>query len=286
MSKIKRRLFRSYIVVTLSITLVLFLVGLISVLLLNTGTMVNYVRENIGFTLALQDDISEVDILQLQKTLDASPYVKSSVYIDKEQAAVKLAKELGEDFSGFLGENPLDATIDVKINAAWMHPDSLARLEAWFKQQPQVKSLDYHRNLVHLIHRNVQKISLFLLFFTVLLGIIFVALISSTIKLSIYSQRFDIHTMRLVGGTHAFIRRPLVWRIVECGIMASLIADIAVFFVVFSLRGYYRELTSLFRIGTMAATFIIVLLFGVLISYLSGIRAVNKYLKLDYNDLF
>lgn len=272
--------------VTLSITLVLFLVGLISVLLLNTGTMVNYVRENIGFTLALQDDISEVDILQLQKTLDASPYVKSSVYIDKEQAAVKLAKELGEDFSGFLGENPLDATIDVKINAAWMHPDSLARLEAWFKQQPQVKSLDYHRNLVHLIHRNVQKISLFLLFFTVLLGIIFVALISSTIKLSIYSQRFDIHTMRLVGGTHAFIRRPLVWRIVECGIMASLIADIAVFFVVFSLRGYYRELTSLFRIGTMAATFIIVLLFGVLISYLSGIRAVNKYLKLDYNDLF
>ena len=194
--KLKRRLFRSYLTTTISITLVLFLVGLMSLLLLNAERLSEYVREHVGFTLMLEDNARDVEILRLQKTLNASRYVKSTEYIGKDDAAVQLTSDLGEDFVGFLGFNPLLSSVEVKLHAAYMHPDSIAFLERDFLAFPEVKEVYYQRDLVQTIDENVKKISLLLLVFSVLLLFIFSSLINNTIRISIYSQRFVINTMK------------------------------------------------------------------------------------------
>lgn len=285
-ARIKRRLFRSYLVATVSITLVLFLLGMMTLLVLNARRLADYVRENVGFTLILNENVREVEILRLQKTLSATGFVKSTRYVDKEQAAEELAKDLGEDFTGFLGFNPLFSSVDVKLHAAWMQPDSLAKLENKFLEYPQVKEVYYQRDLVKVINDNVQQISILLLVFSGLLLFIFITLINNTIRISIYSQRFIINTMKLVGATRPFIRRPFVMKIVGCGLIAGFIANVVIFFLIWSYRNNIQGLIDQEQIDTIGITFIVVLLSGALISYFSGIFAVNKFLNLSYDELF
>ena len=166
--KLKERIFTSYLTSTVSITLVLFLIGLLSLILLNANRLTDYVREKIGFTLILHDDLKETDIAKLQKTLSTEPYVKSIRFVDKETAARELTKELGEDFSGFLRFNPLFSSLEVKLYAPYTHSDSLAVLEKDLVQYPQVKDVFYQRSLVSVINDNVRKISLFLIPFIAL----------------------------------------------------------------------------------------------------------------------
>ena len=284
--KIKRRLIRSYLIVTISIAQILFMVGLISILLLNTDKLTDYVRENVGFTLVLDEGIKEVEIIQLQKTLSSLDFVKSATYIDKESASEELAKNLGEDFVEFLGYNPLFALIDVKLLADWLNPSSLPEIERRFLEFPEVNEVFYQRDIVQLIHKNVRVISMVMLFISGLFLFIFIALISNTIRLSIYSRRFDINTMKLVGATYSFIRRPFVMRIVTCGLIAVLAANACIFLIVFWIREYAREFIDLLRFESIGFTFIIVFVFGIAISYFAAKRAVNKYLNLNYDDLF
>jgi len=285
-ARIKRRLTRSYLVSTVSITLVLFLVGMMSLLILNARRLSDYVRENVGFTLILNDNLREVEILRLQKDLSASGYVKATRYVDKEEAAKELTAELGEDFTGFLGFNPLFSSVDVKLHAAWMQTDSLAMLEQRFLRYPQVKEVYYQRDLVKVINENVQRLSILLLVFSGLLLFIFITLINNTIRISIYSQRFIINTMKLVGATRSFIRRPFVIKSVTFGLIAGLIANAGIFMLIYTYRNEFVGLISWEQSGSVGITFFVVLLFGVVISWLSTYFAVNKFLRLRFEDLF
>ncbi|MDX9881430.1 MAG: permease-like cell division protein FtsX [Prolixibacteraceae bacterium] len=284
--KFKRRVFRSYLSATVSISLVLFLFGLFALLVLNADKLSDYVRENIGFTLILHEDVKEVDVARLQKILDASDPVKSTRYIDKETAAKQLQEDLGEDFQGFLGFNPLLSSIDVKLYAEYTHPDSVAILEKEFLQHPQIKEIHYQRDLVRLINENVRKVGLFLALFSVLLLFIFTSLIHNTIRISVYSQRFIINTMQLVGATRGFIRKPFIIRSVTYGIVGALVSNtlLAVLFI-----SYKNDFAGIFKISgyeTLGIVFLFVLAMGILISWLSTWVAVNKFLRLRFDELF
>ena len=218
----KRRLRSSYITSIISISLVLFLLGLIGILLINAKRLSDHVKENIGFTIILNENVKEVDILRLQKSLDAQEYVKSTEYISKEEAASELTEELGEDFIEFLGYNPLGATIDVRFYAGYANPDSISFIEGQINSFEEVKEVFYQKSLLHLVNENIRKISFIILLFSALLFLIAVALINNTIRLSVYSRRFLINTMKLVGATRTFIRRPFLYRSAGHGILAAL----------------------------------------------------------------
>ena len=284
--KLKRRLFKSYLTTTISITLVLFLVGLMSILLLNAERLSEYVREHVGFTLMLEDNARDVDVLRLQKTLNASVYVKSTDYVSKDEAAAQLTKELGEDFVGFLGFNPLLSSVEVKLHAAYMHPDSISILENDFLAFPEVREVSYQRDLVQIIDENVKKISLLLLVFSALLLFIFSSLINNTIRISIYSQRFVINTMKLVGASRSFIRRPFVARSTILGLMGALIANLTLLTLVVSYQNEFQGVLDLRQLETIGLTFAVVILFGISITWLSTLISVNKFIRLRFDELF
>ncbi|WP_163716149.1 cell division protein FtsX [Mangrovibacterium lignilyticum] len=285
-TKLRRRLLRSYLTATISITLILFLVGLMSLLVQNAGRLSDYVREHVGFTLVLQDNVKDVEVLRLQKMLSATPYVKSTEYINKEDAAVSLANDLGEDFVDFLGFNPLFSSLDVKLYASYMEQDSLLVLEKNFLEYPQVQEVYYQRDLVRVINNNVRKITIFLMVFAFLLLFIFTALINNTIRISIYSQRFVLNTMKLVGATRPFIRRPFVLKSITYGLIGGLIANLTILLLIYSYQKDFQGILDIRQLDTVGLTFLVVLGFGVLISGLSTYFAVNKFLKLKFEELY
>ena len=284
--KLKKRIFKSYLTSTISISMVLFLIGMLGIVLLNAERLGKYVKENIGFTLVLNDDVQEKDIADLLSSLKASAFVKAVEYVDKETAAERLKKDLGEDFTGFLGYNPLLASIDVKLLAEYTTPEKLVLLEKKFLEYSQVKEVSYQHDIVSIINENVQKIGFILIFFSALLLLIFFALINNTIRISIYSQRFIINTMLLVGATDRFIRAPFVKRSVWYGIIGALVANILLFVLMLS---YAQELTGIINIDDLkifGLVFISVLFIGVLISWGSTYLAVNKFIRLKFDELF
>ena len=283
---LKGRLLNAYFVSTLSITLVLFLTGLLTMIVFNVRYLNDYIRENIGLTLVLNDDVREVDLLQLQKMLTSQPEVKSAVYVNSETAEKTMKEELGEDFVSFLGYNPLNATIDVNLYAPYTVNDSLAVIENKFLEFPNVKEVYYQRNLVTLINENSQKIGLVIIALTLAMLFIFIALINNTIRLSIYSKRFIINTMQLVGATRGFIRRPFVSRSVLYGLIGAVLANGILVFLIFS---YYRQFSEVINYNPNDLIMIvcaIVLLTGIIISWISTTFSVNKFLKMRYDELF
>lgn len=284
--KLNKRILKSYLTSTISISMILFLIGLLGVVLLNAERLAKYVRENIGVTLVLKDDVQEKDVIDLEKALNISGFVKSVEYIDKETAAERLKKDLGEDFTGFLGYNPLLASMDVKLNAAYTNPESLKLLEAKFLEFPQIKEISFQRDLVSTINENVKKIGLILIFFSGLLLFIFSALINNTIRISIYSQRFIINTMLLVGATDRFIRAPFIRRSIWYGIIGALAANVLLFVLMLS---YSSELTGIINMDDFkifGVVFLADLVLGVLISWGSTYLAVNKFIRLKFDELF
>ncbi|MBL7970719.1 MAG: cell division protein FtsX [Prolixibacteraceae bacterium] len=284
--KLKKRIFKSYVTSTISISMVLFLIGMLGVVLLNAERLAKYVRENIGFTLVLNENIQEQEITDLMKSLEATDFVKSVEYIDKETAAERLTKELGEDFSGFLGYNPLLSSVDVKLLADYATPDKLVILEKKFMEYPQVKEVSYQRDMVNIINENVKKIGFVLVFFSVLLLFIFFALINNTIRISIYSQRFIINTMLLVGATDSFIRAPFVKRSISYGVVGALIANLLVFVLMLSYAGELTGIINTEDYKIFGLVFMVVLILGVLISWSSTYMAVNKFIRMKFDELF
>lgn len=284
--KVKKRIFRSYLTSTISISMILFLLGVLGIVLLNAGRLARYVRENIGFTLVLNEEMQEAEINELQQTLKATEFVKSVEYIDKETAAAKLKEELGEDFTGFLGYNPLLSSIEVKLMADYATPEKLTVLEKKFMEYPQVKEVLFQRDMVNIINENVKKIGFVLVFFALLLLFIFSALINNTIRISIYSQRFIINTMLLVGATDRFIRAPFVRRSLVYGILGALAANVLLFILLFTYSQELKGMIDLEDIKIYGMVFIVVMLLGMLISWASTYLAVNKFLRLKFDELF
>ncbi len=284
--KLKERIFTSYLTSMVSITLVLFLLGLLVLILLNAERLSDYVREKIGFTLVLHEDLQEDEITRLEKTLAAEPFVKSLLFVDKETAAKDLRSELGEDFTGFLGFNPLFNSIEVKLFAPYTHSDSLALIEKDLIQLPQVKEVFYQRSLVSVINENVRKISIFLLIFSGLMLFVFSVLINNTIRISIYSQRFIINNMLLVGATRKFVRRPFVRKSILYGIYGAVLSWILLAALMFT---YKKELSGVIDTNDfviLGIVFLIVLILGILLSWLSTFVAVNRFLKMKFDEMF
>ena len=284
--KLKRRIFKSYLTSTISISMVLFLIGLLGVVLLNAERLATYVRENIGVTLVLKDEVKEAEIADLQKLLMATGFVKSVEYVDKETAAQRLTKELGEDFTGFLGYNPLLSSLDVKLNAEFTNPEKISLLEKKFMEFPQVKEVTFQRDMVNIINENVQKIGLILIFFSALLLSIFFALINNTIRISIYSQRFIINTMLLVGATDRFIRAPFLKRSITFGVIGALAANVLLFILMLSYASELKGIIDMADFQIFGFVFVSVLLLGILISWVSTYLSVNKFIRLKFDELF
>jgi cell division transport system permease protein len=281
-----RRLRTSYFTTVISISLVLFMLGLLGMIILNANKLSDHVKENISIAVILKDNAKEVEIIQLRKMLDASKFVKSTEYITKEEAAISLQKELGEDFVSFLGFNPLLSSLDVHLQASYANNDSISWIEKDLLANPRVKEVFYQKSLVDLVNENLKKISLVIVCFSSLLLIIAVALINNTIRLSIYSKRFIIKTMQLVGATRGFIRRPFVLAGILQGIYGALISIALLSGVIYVAQKEVPELIELQDVQLFASIFGIVLLIGILISWICTSFAVTKFLKLKTGDLY
>jgi len=282
----QRRIATSQFTTIISITLVLFLLGLLGMIILHANKLSDYVKENIGFSIIMREGVRESGILELKKSLDRAPYVKSAEYIPPDRAAEKLQDELGEDFVGFLGYNPLLPSIDLRIKAAYTVNDSLTRIERQLLQRPEVKEVFYQKSLVDAINRNLEKISLILLGFSAILLFIAIVLINNTIRLSVYSKRFLIRSMQLVGATEGFIRKPFLSRSILHGTVSALVALGMLMVMVYFALDQIPELLELQDPVMLIGWVVFIVLLGVFISWSSTYFAVRKYLRIRTDLLY
>ena len=282
----KRRLITSYFSGIVSITLVLFLMGFFSFLVLSANKLANYFKEQVTVTVLIKDDAKNADIEQLQKTLSVASFVKSVRFVSKEVAAEKFSKDIGEDFVTFIGTNPLQNTIDLSLKAEYAEPDKMREIKRELEQNSFVTEVVYDQSLVALIHENVNRIGIVTLIFSALFTFVSILLINASIRLSIYSKRFIIKTMQLVGATRSFIRRPFLWTNVRLGILSALIAIVLFYLSLLAIVKSYPEFNILMDTGTLSIVFISIITIGILISCLSTYFATQRFLNLNTNDLY
>ena len=282
----RRRLNSSRITTIVSISLVLFAIGLVGLLVLHTQKLSDYVKENIGFTVYMNKNVKEADIVQLQKELDAMEYVRSTAYISEEKAAENYQKELGVDFVQFIGYNPLHTSIEVHLKAEYALPVFFEQIDQQLKKNPLVEEVKYQKSLVKDVNDNINKISAILLGFSLLLLIIAISLINNTIRLAVYSKRFLIKTMQLVGATEGFIRRPFVTISLIHGLISSIIAIIMLIGVISISRKEIPEIINLQSLDLFLMLFAFVIALGFVISLISTFFAVRKYLKIKVDYLY
>ena len=228
----------------------------------------------------------EADIIMLQKDLAAKHYVKNTEYISKEQAAENLKEDLGEDFLSFMGYNPLLPSIDIFLFAEYTHPDSVLNIEKYILEYTLVEEVYFQESFLHLLNENVRKISFFLLIFSGLLLFISLTIINNTIRLSVYSRRFLINTMQLVGATRSFIRKPFLARSILHGILAALIAVLLILGVLYLAQQELVELWKIQDLRVLGALFLSVILLGILFNLVSTFFSVNKYLSISEDKLY
>lgn len=282
----KQQIWRSNITAMVSISLVLFMLGLLGLILLYANALSGYVKENIGFTIYMKDEAKEVDILQFQKFLDASDFVRSTKYVSKEEAAEYLEQTLGEDFVGFMGYNPLKRSIDVKIKSDFATEDGIANIQSDLLKNEMIHEIDYPVDLIRVINKNVRKAGIVILVFCALLSVIAISLINNNIRLSVYSKRFLINSMKLVGATQGFIRKPFVIEGVVRGVIGAVIANVLLAGVIYLANQNIPELFGLHDLQIVATLFGSVLALGLIISFLSTTFAVRKYLRLNADELY
>ncbi|MFA6950629.1 MAG: permease-like cell division protein FtsX [Lentimicrobiaceae bacterium] len=276
----RKKLQASTVTTIISISLVLFTLGLLGLIILHANKLSNYVKENIGFSVIIKESVKEPDILEFQKKLDTESFVKSTEYITRERAAEDLTKDLGEDFVDFLGYNPLLASIDIRLKADYANNDSLKVLEKRLLKNDLVKEVFYQKSLVDMVNGNIRKIGLVILSFSAILLIISIALINNTIRLSVYSKRFIIKTMQLVGATRGFISKPFIFRSLIHGLVSSFLAIILLGVVLWFSQQALPELVDLQDIDLFMTLFGIVTILGLTITGLSTILAVSRYLHI------
>jgi cell division transport system permease protein len=280
------KIINSYVTTTISITLLLFLLGLISLMYLTSDKISNYVKENISFTVFIKDDAKEADILKLQKLIDAKPYVKSTLYITKDMAADQLKKDLGESFLELLTENPLPPSIEVKYKAEYAVPDSIDKIAKDISKYPIVDEMYYQKDLIYLVHKNLNTIGFFIMILSLFLLIIAIALINNTIRLLVYSKRFLIKSMQLIGATNGFIKVPFIIKAVYQGFISSILAILLLSTLIFYLQNNLSDIINFYEPKILGITFGFILISGLLITFLSSFFAVNKYLRLKISDLY
>jgi cell division transport system permease protein len=282
----KRRLITSYFSVVISIALVLFLVGLLALLVLNTKKVADHFKEQIALSIYLKDTAKEVEIDQLQKSLALSDYTKNTEFISKEQAAKAYSEEIGENFMEFLGYNPLQNSIDVYFNADYVSETKIAEISRDLGEKEFVDEIIYDKPLIALLNDNIKRLSFWILVVSGLLTFIAVLLINSSIRLSVYAKRFTIKTMQMVGATKRFIRRPFILKSIKLGIIGSTISLAGMGVVLYYLNKSFPELNLISDEILLASIFAGVLVLGILISWLSTFFATQRFLNLKTDELY
>jgi cell division transport system permease protein len=282
----KRRLRSSYVSVVISISLVLFLLGILGLLVLNTKKVSDYFKEKAAITLFLKNEVKKKNILNLQASIDKEPFTKSTKFISKEEAAKIYNKENGEDFMQFLGYNPLQNAIDIYVIADYVTPDKMTEIENKYKENLFVSEISYDKPLIELLTKNVKKISLFILIFSGLATLVVGVLINSSIRLSVYSKRFTIKTMQMVGATKRFIQLPFIWRSVRLGVIGAIVALIELAIVIYYLNQKFPEFNIIDSRVELAGLFGAIFLIGVLLTWFSTFFATQRFLNLRTDELY
>lgn len=278
--------FNSRLTSVISIALVLFLLGLIFLMGIMGDTLSRFVKENITFSVVLKDNIQESDVKRMQKRLETESFIKSTEYISKEQASKELEEELGERPETFLGYNPLQASIEVKLHSNYANPDSMRLIEKKIKSYTNVSELLYRKDMMEVVNSNMKRVGLILLSLAVVLMVISFVLISNTIRLLVYSKRFLIHTMKLVGATPGFIRRPFLVYNVISGVIASLLSIIMLIGTLYYLQQELAGFIELLNPDMLLLVFAAVLVLGIILSLVATFFAVNKYLRMGVDKLY
>jgi len=282
----KRRLASSYISVVISIALVLFMVGILGLVLLKSTLVTNRVKEKVAITLFLKDNVSRKQINKFKASIAEEVYTKRIIYTSKKQAAKKYSKEIGEDFLTFLGENPLKNGIDIFLKADFVTPEKMEALETRFLKNAFVADVSYDKPLITLLTENIQRISFWLLVFSGFFALVSIILINSAIRLTIYSKRFNIKTMQMVGATKSFIRRPFIWQGIKLGLFGAFLALIGLAVVIYYLDkfapslGFLKDYISLSYLGGG------VLIAAFLITWFSTFFATQRFLNLQTEELY
>jgi cell division transport system permease protein len=283
----KRRMRGSYMTTVIGIALVLFMMGCLGLILLNAKKIESHVKENIRFQVYLKHTAKDVAISKLQKNIDASSYAKSAQYISKAEGAAQLREELDEDFIAFNdGVNPLPALISVNLNAAYAHPDSIQQIVTGLETEESVDEVVYPKDMIAKMEANMGRITIFMLAFSAILLLIAIALINNTIRLAMYSKRFIIRSMQLVGATRGFIQRPFLWQGIVQGVLGGVLAMGLLAGFVFLLR---KEIPPSFEFQDLALfgkLFGLTVVLGIVIAFVSTFFAVNRYIRMKLDDLY
>ena len=282
----KRRLRSSYFSVVVSIALVLFLLGLLGLLVLKTKTISDHFKEQVAITVFLNDSAKEKDIKELQATLEKKEYAKAVDFVSKDSAAVAYSKDIGEDFIAYLGENPLKNAVNIYVKSDFVTPEKMLEIETELSKNKNVFEVSYDKSLIDLLTKNIKRISLWVLIFSALFMLIAVVLINSAIRLSVYSKRFTIKTMQMVGATKGFIRKPFLWKGIQLGIIGSLVAISGIVGVIYYMNKTLPEIKILDDKMLLAVLFGAILFIGIFITLLSTFFATRRFLNLRTEDLY
>jgi cell division transport system permease protein len=283
---VRRRLFGAWVSTVISISLVLLLVGVASILLLNARSVSDYFKENLQVSVLMKQDVTEEQALAYQSSLSGMPGVKATTFISREQGVEEMAQMLGRDFLDVFSTAPVPVSIDVNLEAAYVSPDSLEVVKAALSASPLVDEVVYQTSLVEALNANLQKIGLVLGVLILLLLFISFVLIGNMVRLNVFSRRFTIHTMQLVGATRGFIRAPFIGQSALQGLFAALVAILLLVGGLFILRKEFVQLFEIFRLDTLLATMGIVVVSGVLICVVSTWIVVGRLVRFDRDQLY
>ena len=275
-----------FITSSISTMLVLLLLGMVVFFVMTASNVSVYVRENISLTVVVSDDVKESDILKLQKLINKEPFVKQSTYISKSQALKEQTEALGTDPSEFVGYNPFPALIEIKLKSDFVNPTNLQQIEKDLLKNKNIVEVSYPQELFESVNRNLGKVSIALLGLAGMLSLISFALINNTIRLAIYAKRFLIHTMKLVGASQSFIRRPFIIKNMWIGVFAALLANSVLMGMVYLLVDYEPDLVNIITPIIMLTVIGVVFLFGIFITSICSLISINKYLRMRVGDLY
>lgn len=282
----RRRLANAYLSSVISISLVLLLVGVASMLLVNAGSVSDYFKENMQVSVLMKDSVPDEKAMSFSEDLLEERYIKTAVFISREQGQLELAEQLGDDFMDIFETSPIPASVEITLDADYVSSDSLEVVKAEISRSPLVAEVNYQGSLVDALNSNLSRISLILAFFIALMLFISFVLINNTVRLNVYSRRFTIHTMQLVGATRSFIRAPFLVQAAFQGLFSAFIAIMALVALLFFLRSGFEQLFVIFRLELLMLVMGIVLVSGLAICLISTYFVVNKLVSLKKEELY
>ena len=284
----KRRFAGSYFVSLMSIMLVLFMMGMYAFMVIYADRMLNYVKENIGFEVVIKSNVKESSIISLKDEISKKNYIKSVEYISKEEATNRMKEDLGEDFLKWLGdvENPLLPSLDIRFVADYANSDSMAMVEKWIGKKQIVKEVIYQKTLTNTINDNINRIKIILFAISLILLLIAITLINHTIRLSIYSKRFIVRTMQLVGATKGFIMKPFLKTFMVQGLIAAVIALILITITILGINDYLPEMNMEQGNEYIIAIYVSVIVLSLILTSLSTYFSMKKYINADLDKFY